>query len=269
MAKLRSLNQPSPSLACAPSRLGLLAPVVCALVSAAMMGCSTAMFTVTSDPLQADVYFQDPNSTDKAAEKKPLGKTPLTMTNAELKAALGPGISSGQYFPLIVEKSGFTTEVFEVPAARFGTMLTKLDVKLKAVPLEQSSKVQEKSAKAMVDRLFLAQKFALTQQFERAHAELDRLLVDFPDFARALSMRASIYYAQKNLPESLKWYEEALKLDPQMEEAVRMTAKIRNGQPGDALRLPAGQSGTPAAVQPAAPPVVQPAAPPASPGGGK
>ena len=40
-------------------------------------------------------------------------------------------------------------------------------------------------------------------------------------------MRASIYLAQNKIEESLKWYEDALKIDPQMEDVIRIMAKIK------------------------------------------
>ena len=86
---------------------------------------------------------------------------------------------------------------------------------------------EERLAKDVLDHLFLAQKLALSAQYERAQIEIDHILTDFPGFPRALSMRASIYFAQKNYTESLRWYEEALKSDPQMEDAVKMAAKVR------------------------------------------
>jgi len=199
-----------------------------------LVACATHTFTVTSDPLAADVYFEV--TSDGKVVKKPLGKTPINMPMSEVKSIIGSDVSAGQYFPVVIEKSGFETEKIAIPASRFGTLITDVNVKLKTTQSEQRDKEQA-TAKVIIDRLFLAQKFALSQQFERAQAELDRILEDFPTFARAMSMRASIYYATKNLPESLKWYENALKADPQMEDAVRISAKIRALQNGD--RIPA------------------------------
>jgi tetratricopeptide (TPR) repeat protein len=219
------------------------------LILPAFLGCASPQFVITSDPGQADVFLRGTG----ANAKKPIGKTPITMSNADFKAAVGADAPSGGYFPLIIEKDGFVSETFMVPAARFGTMMTRLDAKLQPVTAEiaGNAKKQEQTAKDILDRLFLAQKYALTQQFERAHMELDGLIKDHPTFARALSMRASIYFAQRNFPESLKWYEEALKADPQMDEAVRMTAKIRAVQSGQ-LRLPATAQ-DPATAAPQAP----------------
>ena len=190
------------------------------LLSLLTSGCITQKFTVDSEPPQAEVFYQPPG----AAEKRPIGKTPLSMPMSELKAIIGDAASSGQYFPVIVEKTGFSSETLQIPASRFGTLVTALNVKLKEGVVQK----EEKTAKALIDHLFLAQKYAVTLQFERAQIEIDKILADFPTFPRALSMRASIFYAQKNYNESLKWYEAALKSDPNMDDAVKMAAKIRS-----------------------------------------
>lgn len=191
-----------------------------------LSGCSS-VFEVKSDPQQADVFVQD----KKTGDKKPIGKTPLALPKSELRKTVGD-VKPGEFITFVVEKPGYISQSFNVPATGFGNMGTLLDVKLKEGTTEKEARV----AKEILDRLFLAQKFALSQQFERAHMELDKIVEQFPTFTRALSMRASIYYAQKNYAESLRWYEEALKLDPQMEDAVRMTAKVRSLMSG---RLPA------------------------------
>lgn len=187
---------------------------ICGVLS---IGCTT-LFEVKSEPLQADVFVLNEKN-----EKKPLGKTPLQMPEGEVRKVLGEGVSSGEFFTVVVEKEGFLPQSFNIPSTRFGTMVTSLDVKLKQGEGPQEVRV----AKEMLDHMFLAQKLANLQQFERAQIELDKIILPFPKFSRALSMRASIYYAQKNYPESMKWYEEALKHDPNMEEAVKMLAKVR------------------------------------------
>ena len=206
-----------------------------------LSGCSS-VFTVKSDPVAADVYFQDP----KTGEKKSLGKTPLTMPKSDLRKTVGNGVDAGNFFTVVVEKPGYTPANFTIPVTGFGTMATILDVKLK----EGTSQKEARVAKDLLDKLFLAQKFALSAQFERAQIEIDKILTEFPAFPRALSMRASIYFAQKNYPESVKWYDEALKADPQLEDAVRMASKARALAGG--LRVPAAIS-QPTPAIPAAP----------------
>jgi tetratricopeptide (TPR) repeat protein len=200
------------------------------LLCVTLSGCATS-FVVNSEPLQSEVFIYN----SKSGEKKTLGKTPLKLTMSEVQKVVAEDVNSGEYFKVSVEKNGFVSESFLIPSTRFGTMVTTLTVKLKSGESEKEARI----ARDILNHLFLAQKLALTKQYERAQVELDKILADFPAFARALSMRASIYFAQNNFTESLKWYEEALKADPQMEDAVRMAAKVRSLQGGG--RAPASR----------------------------
>ena len=187
-------------------------------------GCASS-FVIKSDPTQAEVFVDD----GKAGIKKSLGKTPIEMKTSALKEIVGETVFSGEFFSVTIEKKDFQSEKYSIPATRFGTLVTTLDAKLKPGPNPEK---EQRLASDILNRLFLAQKMAVSLQFERAQVEIDKILTDFPDFPRALSMRASIYYVQKNYPESLKWYEAALKADPQMEEAIKMSAKVRDLQGG-------------------------------------
>lgn len=208
-----------------------------------LSGCSSS-FIVKSDPLQADVFVKNP----KTGDKKPLGKTPLEMKIPDVKTAVGEDLLSGEFFTVIVEKPGYQGESYSIPATRFGTLVTMLDVKLKQGNLIK----EEHLAKDILDHLFLAQKFALSKEFERAQVEIDKILATFPNFAKALTMRASIYYVQKNFPESLKWYNEALKVEPQNDDAVQMVSRIQKGQTGaqNSDRLPAAAAQAKAGSKP-------------------
>jgi tetratricopeptide (TPR) repeat protein len=201
-----------------------------AVIGLAAPGCASS-FKVKGEPVGADVFVL----TGKNGEKKSLGKTPLEMPQAALKQALGESVATGEFFTVGVEKAGFITEKYTVPASRFGTLVTELDVKLKS----GDNPREARAASDLLNHLFLAQKLANAKEFERAQAELDRILTEFPDFPRALSMRGSIYFVQKNLAESAKWYEKATQADPQMEDAVKMLAKIRELDGG---RTPAAAS---------------------------
>ena len=190
-------------------------------------GC-TSHFIVTSDPYDATIYLE-PNS--GTGERKLIGKTPLKMPMSEFNKIASDQLSYGGFAKIQVEKSGFKTENFTLPTSRFGTLTTNLNIRMTPGDNQISIKPKEEAtAKIIVDRLFLAQKFALLQQFERAHIEIDKVISEHPQFARALTMRASIYYAQKNFQDAARWYEEALKYDPQMEDAVRMLSKLKNLQ---------------------------------------
>ena len=188
-------------------------------------GCGSApVFNVKSDPLQADVFYVPKD----AGEKKPLGKTPLSMPVDELKSKM-KDINSGEFFTLSIEKVGYVSQTFVIPATQFGSSILELDVKMKQGQIGE----EKKKAKEILDGIFLAQKFALSQQFERAQIELDKVLTQFPDFSNAMSMRGAILFAQKKYDESANWYEKALKADPKMEEAIKILAKIKSIQSGE------------------------------------
>ena len=201
------------------TRLYLLLTLIIGGFSVGSLSGCASVFVVKSDPLQADVFYLDP----KTGDKKPLGKTPLELPTAALKKLVGDQVVAGEYFTVTLEKQGFISEKYQIPATRFGTLVTTLDAKLKT----GNAPKEEHLARDILNHLFLAQELANAHQYERAQIELDKLLADAPDFARALSMRASIYYVQKKYSESLKWYEEALKADPQMQNVVQMVAKVR------------------------------------------
>lgn len=187
----------------------------------------SSKFVVVSDPPQAEVFVVDA----KTGEKKTIGKTPIEMPVEDVKKTVANQPTAGEFYNILVEKPGFETQTFNVPSGQFTTLITSLDVKLK----EGKSQAEFRLAKEILDNIFLAQRFANLSQFERAHIELDKVINQFPTFSRALSMRASVFYAQKNYQESLKWYEQALAYDPNLEEAVKMTAKVRS-----LLNLPPG-----------------------------
>ncbi|MBC7458883.1 MAG: tetratricopeptide repeat protein [Bdellovibrionaceae bacterium] len=198
-------------------------------------GCGSApVFNVKSDPLQADVFYV-PKDT---GEKKPLGKTPLSMQVEDLKNQM-KDINSGEFFTLSIEKEGYISQTFVIPTTQFGSSILELDVKMKQGQIAE----EMKKAKEILDGIFLAQKLALSLQFERAQIELDKILLQFPDFSNAMSMRGAIFFAQKKYDESAKWYEKALKADPKMEEAIKILAKIKSIQSGE--RQPANDKSSP------------------------
>ncbi len=202
------------------------------ILSLALSACAGSKFIVKSDPLQADVFVENP----KTGQKKQIGVTPLEIPLSNVKETVGEEVVSGEYFTVVIEKKGFVSQRVAVPATRFGTLVTRIEAPLKA----GEDQKQNQLASEILDHLFVAQKLALAKEYERAQAELDKILAIAPDFARAHSMMGSVYFLQKKFPESLHAYEKALKNDPKMEEAIKMIARI-NGQ--DPSRLPASESG--------------------------
>ncbi len=179
------------------------------------LGCTTKL-TVRSEPAAAEVFVSQAYST----EKKSLGKTPLEISYSELNQKSGGSPKAGEFLVLSIEAKDFEPEKVLLPTAPFGATGSSVNIKLVA-----SKDVNQ--AKNILDRLHNAQKFAQSAQFERAHIETDKVLEIDPKFPRALSMKGSIFYLQKNYDEALKWFEKALAADNSFEEAVKMINKIK------------------------------------------
>ena len=193
------------------------------LASAYLMGCQTT-FKVLTEPDQADVYLvQD-------AVEKPLGKTPLVKNNTELEELLKGQNAPGGLVNVVVKKDGFKSKNIWVPVNGGGSLDSVLNLKLEA---GLDSKVELKTAQDILKKLFLSQQFARSQQLERALIEIDKVLEEFPEFDRAMTMKAAIYYAKGDFKESLKWYESAIAVNPELKTAVEMAAKVRQ-----TLKLP-------------------------------
>lgn len=185
-----------------------------------LSACATAPFKVSSEPDQAKVYLVD----SETKEKKELGLTPVLKTAKEIKELMGGNISAGQTLNIYIEKDGYQDKEIWLPASAGGNLGTQINVTLQE-GLSSSEKM--KTAGDIVDKLFLSQKYAKSQQFERALIEIDKVLETFPEFDRALTMKAAILYGQGSFKESLKWYENALEINPELQHAIDMSAKIR------------------------------------------
>lgn len=191
-----------------------------------LSSCGSTPFKVVSEPDQAQVFIVS----GEPREEKPIGLTPLLKTDKDLEEYL-----KGQNFPgglvnLVVKKDGYKTKDIWVPINAGGNLGTQLVLKLD----ETTSREDEmKTAQELLERLFLSQQFAKTSQLERALIEIDKILEVFPKFDRALSMKAAIHYAKGEFEESLKWYESALAVNPELKTAIDMAGKVR-----ETLRLP-------------------------------
>ncbi len=188
-------------------------------------------FVIKSEPSEAEVYAK----TTGREEKISLGKTPLEISQEELQKKAQVTSSSGDFFELIVEKKDFLPERMLVPASRMGAKETIILAKLK--PGKEESQIAQK----LLQNLFNAQKFANLREFTRAHEEVDKALAIDSEFTRGVSFKASIYFIQKEYTESLKWFEKALALDPNFDDANKMVVylkKIVGDGVGKTQRLP-------------------------------
>lgn len=179
-------------------------------------GCGSSL-VVRSEPGDARVSIMQAGSRDA----KEIGKTPVEITDKAISEIIKIDPNSGDYYELVIAKEGYEPEQLMVPAARFVPMTTYIDVKLR------SGSSEMRLASQMVQLLLNAQKFAQKAEYERAQVELDKALEIDPKFARAMTMRGSIYYLQSRYQDALTWYEKALSVDSKTEEAVRMISEIK------------------------------------------
>jgi tetratricopeptide (TPR) repeat protein len=205
-----------------PKNDGLLTAVGTLMVLlGSVLGCSPKII-VKSEPGEANVYVVTPEK----GEKKLVGKTPIESEPAKIRELLGEEKGSDQYFELVVEKEKFKAERLLVPYGAMGTLVTEVQVKMK------EGVDEERTAMDLVQSLLLAQKFASLKEYERAVSEIDKILAQHPKFVRALAMKGAVYFVQKKWDESARWYEEALKIDPQLQESTDMLAKIKDAREG-------------------------------------
>lgn len=207
---------------------------ILSLVSLTVLNSCSSVFVADSTPPQTEIYYLS----QKTGEKKLIGATPLQIPMSELKSKLGEELQPGDFFKISFEKKGYRSESYQLPMSRSGTLMTKINVTL----TETKNDAEEKMAKSLIDHLFTAQRLALLKEYERAQIEIDKILAEHPTFTRAITMRAAIYMAQNNTAESIKWYEEALKIDPQMEDVIKIIAKLKGEKPPND-RLPASKGG--------------------------
>lgn len=210
---------------------GLL--ITALLMTSFLFGGCASKFIVKSEPTEAEVFIRNYGSD----EKKSLGKTPISLSQAELQEKTKIDPSSGEFFELIVEMKDYQTERMLIPSSRLGHLETTVYSKLK------SGQNESRIAQALLQHLFNAQKLANQQEFERAQIELDKALEMDESFTRAMSLRGSIYFLQKRYDESLKWFEKALSVDPKFDDSLKMITQIRKIQGID--RTPSEAEATP------------------------
>lgn len=186
-----------------------------ALLGGGLIGCSSVL-KIQSEPSGAEAFIAQQDSTDR----KLLGRTPVEIKYSELRDKLGSNVSPSDMLVVTLELQDMETQKIFVPPTSFGTTNINVQVKM-------ASKKEVGSANNILQWLHNAQKFAQGGEFERAHIEVDKVLAVDAKFVRALSMKGSVYYLQKNYDEAAKWFEKALATDGSFEEAVKMLNKIK------------------------------------------
>ena len=100
-------------------------------------GCSTtSTFSIKTEPPQAEIYYL----ANDDSPKKSLGKSPISIPMEELKSTIKE-IEAGEFFKLSIEKEGFISQTYAIPATQFGTTIAEIDVKLKQGENENQKKI--------------------------------------------------------------------------------------------------------------------------------
>jgi tetratricopeptide (TPR) repeat protein len=193
-------------------------------VIALFSGCSSKPFKVVTEPEQAEIFI-----VDSEGQEKSVGLSPLMKKKKEMKMYFEEN-SPGELVNVLVKKDGYKSKNIFLPLNAGGNLGTQLNLTLsKGV----SSEEELKTAEQLIEQVFKAQQYARADQLERALIEIDKALEKFPNFERAMTMKAAILYGQGQFKESLKWYENAIDENPELKSAVEMAGKIRK-----TLKLP-------------------------------
>ncbi len=177
-------------------------------------GCSTTV-NIKTNPAGADVTI---STGDKFVV---LGKSPLSIKERKIAEKLGVSLSSISYYKLTASKSGEISETVLVPIGSWGRRSTTV-----VIPMGESS--TSAAPDRVLRHIVNAQKFAESKQLLKSHGELDEALKLSPKFSYAMSMKAALYYANKDFQRSKEWYTKALNADPGNTEALMMLQDLKN-----------------------------------------
>lgn len=181
-----------------------------------LSSCNT-QYIIKSDPPDSEVYLID----NLTKDRKLVGKTPLIMPSERFKESFGHTLSNGEFMEFAILKDSFEEAYFLSPPPSFASGPIQVNAKLK------QKNIDDASANQILNLFFNAQKFTSLSEFDRAHIEIDKILKMAPHMARAYAMHGAIYYVEKKWTESLAQYEQSLKYDPQMDDAIKMIAELK------------------------------------------
>ncbi|MEK7691798.1 MAG: tetratricopeptide repeat protein, partial [Bdellovibrionota bacterium] len=225
---------------------------------AASIGCSSR-WIVRSEPDGADVYV----ISGATGARAKIGLTPLDIGAWEIEEKLN-GFSSGDFVEVQIERQGFELERIFVSSPRLGVSRTQIKARLAVAGREFPLKPRSND---LLKRIYAAQRFAELGEYELAQRELSIALEIEPKFSRAAAMRGHFYLAQGRIEESIRWYDEALRIDPGLDEAIRMASvsrKLLRGESNVEIPISVAPAVVPASVPAPIPkePELSTAAPP-------
>ena len=171
---------------------------------------------IISQPKEVDIFISEMGGTTLTF----VGKTPIEITDRELKEKFKISPSEMDFFQIQARKIGYQSEKLLVPLGGWLQSSASIRVYLK------EGKDIGSDVEKIVQRIFNAQKLVEKSQYGQAHEQFDEILGQYPKLSRVMSMKAGTYYLQKQFDESKLWYEKALKEDPNRTDAVIMLEKI-------------------------------------------
>jgi tetratricopeptide (TPR) repeat protein len=186
---------------------------------ALLTGCASKLLVVT-EPSGAEVYLRTLGGEEKLA-----GKTPLELSDVEIRDLLRLGSTQAQFIQVRLSLVAFEEMNLFVPSSKWGQRRSLIKLTMTPVKESISKKVNE-----VVKRFYSAQKLVEARQYELAHLEVNRILEVDAMIPQAHAIRGAAFYLQGRLKESLESYQEVLRLDPQYPEAIKMIEKIQQSQ---------------------------------------
>jgi tetratricopeptide (TPR) repeat protein len=170
-----------------------------------------------TEPPGADVYISA-----VGGEEKPAGKTPLELSDSQIKELLRLESTQAQFIQVRLTLLSYENLTVYIPSMKWGQKKSILKLTLNPSKDSISKKVNE-----VVKRFYSAQKLVEARQYELAHIEINRILEVDAMIPQAYAIRGATFFLQGRLQDSLESYQEVLKMDPQYPEAIKMIEKIK------------------------------------------
>lgn len=183
-----------------------------ALSAGTLVGCSTAMLTLRSNPPKAQI-FAGPLGTPT---RNLIGETPLTISASDLEAKVGkPGPVSFE-----LKKEGF------VPSRAVVTDLSSIDLALDLELVAENGLEDQEKLNAAINGLFECRRLTKVGKTAEALKLATELKKNYPQMAAAYEIEGGLYYLNKKYKEALDSYGMAAHLDPKNPAVARMHGRL-------------------------------------------
>lgn len=172
------------------------------------IGCSTHMYTIKSDPTDADVLLNG----------KLVGRTPYSFPVESLP--------KDQDSILQINKEGIYTTQAVIPGGATALMSTEV---LFTLP-KKEPELQRLNRMSLI--LWRAQKYSGQGRYPEASKVVEEVLSEEPMLVSAHLLKASILFLSKNVNGAVTEWKRVLELDPANEEAnraLRFTGRLEGG----------------------------------------